>query len=180
MRTWHSLIPPRKGQPPSYIDNSSRFDGSQPTCPKYLQQAGYETVMIGKWHLHAQPTGFDHWEILPGQGSYANPDFRSRKSRSTIRRNPKRCAMGSRGGAGLGEKLRFAHLSYRVRIDWLPSRQLSGTLMSHPIWRYSESLERYHPPELLNREPDAREFKHGHAANRSCWDRLPFSWSEQP
>ncbi len=59
-----------------FIDNnSSRFNGAQPTFPKYLQQAGYETAVIGKWHLVSEPTGFDHWEILPGQGSYWNPDF---------------------------------------------------------------------------------------------------------
>jgi len=59
-----------------YIDNnSSRFNGDQPTFPKYLQKAGYQTALIGKWHLVSKPTGFDHWEILPGQGSYNNPDF---------------------------------------------------------------------------------------------------------
>jgi len=51
------------------------FDGSQQTFPKLLQKAGYNTAMIGKWHLISNPTGFDHWEILPGQGSYYNPDF---------------------------------------------------------------------------------------------------------
>ena len=51
------------------------FDGSQQTFPKLLQKAGYTTAMIGKWHLGSDPTGFDHWEILPGQGSYYNPDF---------------------------------------------------------------------------------------------------------
>jgi len=59
-----------------FLDNNfSRFDGSQPTFPKMLQQAGYETAIIGKWHLISDPTGFDFWEILPGQGSYYNPDF---------------------------------------------------------------------------------------------------------
>ena len=58
-----------------FVDNSSRFDGSQPTFPKYLGQAGYQCAIIGKWHLVTQPTGFDYWEILPGQGSYVNPDF---------------------------------------------------------------------------------------------------------
>ena len=51
------------------------FDGSQQTFPKLLQKAGYSTAMIGKWHLGSDPTGFDHWEILPGQGSYYNPEF---------------------------------------------------------------------------------------------------------
>ena len=51
------------------------FDGSQETFPKLLHQAGYQTAMIGKWHLVSYPTGFDYWNILPGQGDYYNPDF---------------------------------------------------------------------------------------------------------
>jgi arylsulfatase A-like enzyme len=53
----------------------NRFDGSQPTVAKMLQKAGYHTGMIGKWHLTSDPTGFDYWNILPGQGVYHNPDF---------------------------------------------------------------------------------------------------------
>ena len=53
----------------------NRFDGSQPTVAKYLQAAGYYTGMIGKWHLGSDPTGFDYWTILPGQGVYFDPDF---------------------------------------------------------------------------------------------------------
>lgn len=51
----------------------NRFDGAQPTGPKFLQRAGYHTGMIGKWHLGSDPTGFDYWEILPGQGVYFDP-----------------------------------------------------------------------------------------------------------
>lgn len=58
-----------------FQNEATRFDGSQPTFPKLLRQAGYLTALIGKWHLASDPTGFDHWEILPGQGSYYNPDF---------------------------------------------------------------------------------------------------------
>jgi arylsulfatase A-like enzyme len=56
-------------------DNRQRFDSSQVTFPKLLQEAGYQTALIGKWHLKSDPTGFDYWNILPGQGSYYNPDF---------------------------------------------------------------------------------------------------------
>jgi arylsulfatase A-like enzyme len=56
-----------------YNNSNCRFDGSQVTFPKLLQKAGYQTAMIGKWHLVTDPTGFDYWEILPGLGRYYNP-----------------------------------------------------------------------------------------------------------
>jgi len=59
-----------------YFNEATEFDGSQVTFPKVLQAAGYQTSIIGKWHLGSDPTGFDHWEILPGQGLYYQPQFR--------------------------------------------------------------------------------------------------------
>lgn len=56
-----------------YNNVNCRFDGSQTTFPKLLQAAGYQTGLIGKWHLVSEPTGFDYWEILQGQGVYYNP-----------------------------------------------------------------------------------------------------------
>ena len=58
-----------------FRDNRDTFDGSQVTFPKLLQGAGYQTAIVGKWHLRTDPTGFDTWQILPGQGQYYNPDF---------------------------------------------------------------------------------------------------------
>lgn len=55
--------------------NTDHFDSSQPTFASILHASGYETAIIGKWHLGSVPQGFDHWEILPGQGDYYNPDF---------------------------------------------------------------------------------------------------------
>ncbi|MBN1909485.1 MAG: sulfatase [Pirellulales bacterium] len=58
-----------------FIDNraSSRFDASQPHVAKMLQKAGYQTAVVGKWHLRCEPTGFDYWNVLPGQGQYYDP-----------------------------------------------------------------------------------------------------------
>jgi arylsulfatase A-like enzyme len=56
-----------------FLRNGNRFDGSQQTFPKLLQQAGYQTAVIGKWHLASDPTGFDYWNVLIGQGPYYNP-----------------------------------------------------------------------------------------------------------
>lgn len=63
----------------------NRFDGSQPTVSKYLQAAGYYTGMIGKWHLGSDPTGFDKWCILPGQGAYHDPAFLEPGGRRVIK-----------------------------------------------------------------------------------------------
>lgn len=59
----------------------NRFDGSQQTVAKLLQAAGYHTGMFGKWHLGSDPTGFDRWKILPGQGAYHDPVFYTSSAR---------------------------------------------------------------------------------------------------
>ncbi|MFP6764883.1 MAG: sulfatase [Planctomycetaceae bacterium] len=67
-----------------YSNGRGPFDGSQFTFPQVLQDTGYQTALVGKWHLNSNPTGFDHWEVLPGQGSYYNPVFISEQGRRRI------------------------------------------------------------------------------------------------
>jgi arylsulfatase A-like enzyme len=67
-----------------FRQNGDRFDGSQVTFPKLLQQVGYQTAVIGKWHLASEPTGFDKWMVLPDQGQYYNPDFLVPGGKTTI------------------------------------------------------------------------------------------------
>jgi len=57
------------------IDNRFPFDTTQMTFPQLFQQAGYQTAMFGKLHMRNNPKGVDEFKILPGQGTYYNPDF---------------------------------------------------------------------------------------------------------
>jgi len=70
-----SLLTGKHSHANGHKDNTTSFDPNQPTFPKMLQKAGYETAVVGKWHLVSNPTGFDFWEVLPGQGAYYNPEF---------------------------------------------------------------------------------------------------------
>ena len=67
-----------------FMNNNNRFDGSQQTFPKLMQKAGYQTAIIGKWHLSSDPQGFDYWDILQGQGQYYNPIMKSSSGKRTI------------------------------------------------------------------------------------------------
>ncbi len=58
-----------------FKNNGNQFDGNQWNFAKELKKNGYQTAVVGKWHLKSDPQGFDYWQILPGQGHYYNPDF---------------------------------------------------------------------------------------------------------
>ena len=60
-----------------FVRNGNQFDGAQQNVAKLLRAAGYETAVIGKWHLKTEPTGFDYWNVLIGQGPYYNPPMKT-------------------------------------------------------------------------------------------------------
>ncbi|MBI1895688.1 MAG: sulfatase, partial [Acidobacteria bacterium] len=64
---------------------SRRLNPDLPTFPGLLQKAGYHTVLVGKWHIATDPTGFDQWCILPGQGIYHDPVMIANGARIRLR-----------------------------------------------------------------------------------------------
>ena len=60
-----------------FVRNGNTFNGNQQTASKLLQAAGYQTAVIGKWHLRSTPVGFDYYHVLQGQGPYYNPAMKT-------------------------------------------------------------------------------------------------------
>jgi arylsulfatase A-like enzyme len=67
-----------------FYRNGAEFDGSQQTFPKLLQKAGYQTAIVGKWHLVSTPVGYDYFDVLIGQGPYYNPLMKTQDERGTV------------------------------------------------------------------------------------------------
>ncbi|MFT5466338.1 MAG: arylsulfatase A-like enzyme [Verrucomicrobiales bacterium] len=61
-----------------FMTNGNNFNGDQQTFPKLLQKAGYQTAVVGKWHLKSTPQGYDYYDVLVGQGPYYNPPMITR------------------------------------------------------------------------------------------------------
>jgi arylsulfatase A-like enzyme len=87
-----------------------------------LQENGYATALFGKWHLHAEPRGFDDWTILPGQGEYNDPVFLYDKS-SSIPANATPIEAESVDESAYGEKVRekgyVTNLITNKTLEWL-------------------------------------------------------------
>ncbi|MBL8221929.1 MAG: sulfatase [Bryobacterales bacterium] len=60
---------------------SDSMDTKKVHLAHHMRDAGYQTAMIGKWHLVTEPQGFDYWNILPGQGAYYDPVFITREGK---------------------------------------------------------------------------------------------------
>lgn len=139
------------------LDLGGRLEPERQYLPKLMKQAGYETAMIGKWHLKQEPGGFDYYCVLPGQGSYFNPILRES------------------GGQWPKNEKRFARYDSRHSSDvitdtslkWLKSRDRSKPffLMHHYKAPHDnfENAERYDwlfddvdipEPVSLWRQPD--------------------------
>jgi len=140
------------------------LDQSQPTLPKYMQAHGYQTGIVGKYHLRTNPLGFDHWSILPGQGKYHDTEF---------------VEMGDEDASGVVAKgKRTAYSGWhstdiitRKALDWFkderdPDKPFFYMLhykAPHDLWehahRYNEYLADVKIPEPAN--------LHDHGSGRS-------------
>jgi len=85
-----SIITGQYPQTNGVLDLTGWIAPEKQYLPKEMNKAGYQTAMVGKWHLKLEPAAFDYYCVLPGQGKYYSPDFRVRGNRpwprNTIRK----------------------------------------------------------------------------------------------
>ncbi|MEM9235965.1 MAG: sulfatase [Verrucomicrobiota bacterium] len=63
------------------FDLGGKIPAARQSLAIQMGRAGYETAMIGKWHLKAEPAAFDYYCVLPGQGKFFDPTFRLRSEK---------------------------------------------------------------------------------------------------
>ncbi len=119
------------------------MDHSQPTLPKMMQKGGYETSLIGKYHLASNPVGFDYFFVLPGQGSYHNPIFIQKGDdhpSGYIQRGEKTMIEGHSTDAITDQALDY--LKHKRGKD-KPFMLLCHYKAPHDTWDYAERYESF-------------------------------------
>ena len=70
-----SIMTGQYSQTNGVLDLDGNLPPERQFLPMEMKKAGYQTAIIGKWHLKDEPVAFDYYCVLPGQGKYFDPDF---------------------------------------------------------------------------------------------------------
>jgi len=70
-----TIVTGQYSQTNGVLDLWSKFDKRKEYLPQEMKKLGYETAIIGKWHLNCEPVAFDYYKVFPGQGTYFDPEF---------------------------------------------------------------------------------------------------------
>ncbi|MBL7152092.1 MAG: sulfatase [Phycisphaerae bacterium] len=151
---------------------ADKLDPERQNVAKLLQAAGYQTALLGKWHLKTDPTGFDHWNILPGQGRYHNPVMREKpleedndkeEDRNEGNKPEKEKKPGTKTHEGFSTDV-ITDLS----LDWLKKRDKDKPFFlmthfknSHGPWHFAERhADLYKDVEIPEPESLWEDLKH--------------------
>jgi len=133
-----------------------------PNVAKEMQKNGYQTAVIGKWHLKVDPSGFDYWNVLRGQGRYQNPILRGKDQ-------------GEREYPGYSTDV-ITDLS----LDWLRNRDpekpfflMSHFKAPHDRWASAERFDGLYADTKIP-EPDnlLDDYRHRFQGAKEVWSTL--------
>ena len=119
------------------------LDQSQPTLPKLLRAAGYHTAIIGKYHLHSNPVGFDYFSVLPGQGRYHEPQFVEMGDEhpgGRVSRGKRTAHKGHSSDVIAGKALNYLR---RIRPKDRPFALFCHFKAPHDTWQCARRYDRY-------------------------------------
>ncbi len=150
-----------------YMRNGDSFDRNQVNFPKLLQQAGYETGVIGKWHLVSQPAGFDYYNVIPYQGQFFDCPMKETGQE-----------WQNGGDGGVVQPGYLTEVITDIAIDWLKNRDkekpfclLVHHKAPHGPYHYPEKYEKIFADTILP-EPenfyDTFEGKNSELRNNKC------------
>ncbi|SHJ84892.1 Arylsulfatase A [Maribacter aquivivus] len=70
-----TIITGQYSQANGVLDLEGHIPPERQYLPQEMKKLGYESAIVGKWHLENEPASFDYYAVLPGQGKYHNPEF---------------------------------------------------------------------------------------------------------
>ncbi|HEU4630358.1 MAG TPA: sulfatase [Gemmatimonadaceae bacterium] len=162
------------------VDNTSPIPRGTVFFPQYLQQAGYATAYIGKWHMGEDEgsdrprPGFDHWISFRGQGVYENPTLNVNGRSSTVQGyttdilTDSAVAWLRRRPTGAGAKPFFLQLAHKaVHAEFVPAPRHAGRYADAPI---------PYPPTMANTESNYRGKPRWVQAQRYGWHGVDFAY----
>ena len=146
-----------------------------PNVAVELQRAGYETAVIGKWHLHTEPKGFDYYNVLPGQGLYFDPLLKEKGE-----------AWADHNDGGRVHKGYSSDIIADIALKWLRRREddkpfflMCHFKAPHGLWespsrhdRLFDGVEIPEPPTLFEDKSDRSDGSRDYGSTLSAKNKI--------
>ncbi|QZT38754.1 sulfatase [Halosquirtibacter xylanolyticus] len=164
------------------LDLGSKLPVERQYLPLEMKKLGYQTAIIGKWHLHTKPEAFDYYNVLPGQGRYFDPVLQEKGSNDRVTREE----YGKKGYKNeyIEGRIYKGHSSdviTDISLDWLENQRdkskpfllLHHFKAPHDLFEFNPKYKDYLEDTFIP-EPSSLYYcpDHGSVATRGVNDQL--------